>query len=34
MAEGRYVFDNAVTAETGLRFSGLEATFDPPPSAT
>ena len=29
MAESRYVFDNAVTAETGLRFSGLEATFDP-----
>jgi len=29
MAESRYVFDNAVTAETGLRFAGLEATFDP-----
>jgi len=29
MAESRYVFDNAATAETGLRFSGLEATFDP-----
>ena len=29
MAENRYVFDNAVTAETGMRFSGLEATFDP-----
>jgi SAM-dependent methyltransferase len=29
MAESRYVFDNAVTAETELRFSGLEATFDP-----
>lgn len=29
MAENRYVFDNAVTAETGLRFSGLEAAFDP-----
>ncbi len=29
MAEGRYVFDNAVTAETEVRFSGLEATFDP-----
>jgi SAM-dependent methyltransferase len=29
MAENRYVFDNAATAETGQRFSGLEATFDP-----
>lgn len=29
MAEGRYVFDNAATAETGLRFAGLAATFDP-----
>jgi SAM-dependent methyltransferase len=29
MAESRYVFDNAVTAETELRFSGLETTFDP-----
>ena len=29
MAESRYVFDNAATAETSLRFSGLEATFDP-----
>jgi hypothetical protein len=29
VAENRYVFDNAVTAETGMRFSGLEATFDP-----
>jgi hypothetical protein len=29
MAENRYVFDNAATAETGLRFSALEATFDP-----
>src|SRR6201996_1921304 len=29
MAESRYVFDNAATAETGLRFAGLEATFDP-----
>jgi SAM-dependent methyltransferase len=29
MAENRYVFDNAVTAETGMRFSGLEATYDP-----
>ncbi len=29
MAESRYVFDNAVTAETGMRFVGLEATFDP-----
>ena len=29
MTENRYVFDNAVTAETGMRFSGLEATFDP-----
>ena len=29
MAGSRYVFDNAVTAETGLRFAGLEATFDP-----
>lgn len=29
MTENRYVFDNAVTAETGLRFAGLEATFDP-----
>lgn len=28
MAENRYLFDNAVTAETELRFSGLEATFD------
>ena len=24
MTENRYVFDNAVTAETGMRFSGLE----------
>jgi SAM-dependent methyltransferase len=29
MTESRYVFDNAVTAETGLRFAGLESTFDP-----
>jgi SAM-dependent methyltransferase len=29
MAENRYVFDNAAKAETGLRFAGLEATFDP-----
>lgn len=29
MAENRYVFDNAVTAETGMRFAGLEAIFDP-----
>jgi hypothetical protein len=29
MTENRYVFDNAVTAETDVRFSGLEATFDP-----
>lgn len=29
MAENRYVFDNAVTAETGMRFSGLEVTYDP-----
>jgi SAM-dependent methyltransferase len=29
MTDNRYVFDNAVTAETGMRFSGLEATFDP-----
>ena len=29
MSENRYVFDNAVTAETGMRFAGLEATFDP-----
>jgi SAM-dependent methyltransferase len=29
VAENRYVFDNAATAETGLRFAGLEATFDP-----
>jgi hypothetical protein len=29
MTENRYVFDNAMTAETGRRFSGLEATFDP-----
>ncbi|HTZ27820.1 MAG TPA: methyltransferase [Streptosporangiaceae bacterium] len=28
MTENRYVFDNAVTAETGIRFSGLEATYD------
>jgi ubiquinone/menaquinone biosynthesis C-methylase UbiE len=28
MTENRYVFDNAVTAETGMRFSGLEATYD------
>jgi SAM-dependent methyltransferase len=29
MTENRYVFDNAVTAETGMRFSGLEVTYDP-----
>jgi SAM-dependent methyltransferase len=29
MTESRYVFHNAVTAETGLRFAGLESTFDP-----
>lgn len=29
VAGNRYVFDNAVTAETSLRFAGLEATFDP-----
>ena len=29
MTENRYVFDNAVTAETGMRFPGLEATYDP-----
>ena len=29
MTENRYVFDNAVTAETGMRFAGLEVTFDP-----
>jgi hypothetical protein len=29
MTENRYVFDNAVTVETGMRFSGLEATYDP-----
>jgi len=29
MPESRYVFDNAATAETGLRFAGLAATFDP-----
>src|SRR5258707_5760482 len=29
MAEGRYVFDNAGTADTEVRFYGLEATFDP-----
>src|SRR5580704_5981809 len=29
MTESRYVFDNAVTPETGLRFAGLESTFDP-----
>jgi hypothetical protein len=29
MAESRYMFDNAVTAETELRFPGLEATLDP-----
>ena len=29
MTENRYVFDNAVTTETGMRFSGLEVTFDP-----
>ena len=29
MTDNRYVFDNALTAETGMRFSGLEATFDP-----
>lgn len=29
MADGRYVFDNAVTAETELRFAGLDAAFDP-----
>jgi hypothetical protein len=34
MAESRYVFDNAAAAETGLRFAGLEATFDLLRSAT
>lgn len=29
MAESRYLFNNAVIPETGMRFSGLEATFDP-----
>lgn len=29
MPEGQYVFDNAAEAETGLRFAGLAATFDP-----
>ena len=29
MAHSRYVFDNAVTAETELRFAGLEAALDP-----
>lgn len=29
MAGNRYIFDNAVTAETELRFAGLETTFDP-----
>jgi SAM-dependent methyltransferase len=29
MADSRYVFDNAVTAETELRFAGLEAALDP-----
>ena len=29
MAENRYVFDNAVTAETELRFAGLEVALDP-----
>jgi SAM-dependent methyltransferase len=29
MSESRYVFDNAVTAETGMRFSGLETIYDP-----
>ena len=29
MADSRYLLDNAVTAETELRFSGLEVTFDP-----
>jgi hypothetical protein len=29
MTENRYVFDNAATAETGMRFAGLEVTFDP-----
>jgi SAM-dependent methyltransferase len=28
VAESRYVFDNAVIAEAGPRFAGLEATFD------
>jgi 2-polyprenyl-3-methyl-5-hydroxy-6-metoxy-1,4-benzoquinol methylase len=29
VAGSRYVLDNAVNAEPGLRFAGLEATFDP-----
>jgi len=29
MADSRYVFDNAVTAETEQRFAGLEAALDP-----
>jgi SAM-dependent methyltransferase len=29
MADSRYVFDNAVIAETELRFAGLEAALDP-----
>jgi hypothetical protein len=29
MAENRCVFDNAVTAETELRFTGLEAALGP-----
>jgi trans-aconitate methyltransferase len=28
-AESQYAFDNAVTAETGLRFAGLEVAYDP-----
>jgi SAM-dependent methyltransferase len=29
MADSHYVFDNAVTAETEMRFAGLEAALDP-----
>jgi 2-polyprenyl-3-methyl-5-hydroxy-6-metoxy-1,4-benzoquinol methylase len=28
--KNRYLFDNAAMAETAMRFSGLETTFDPP----
>ena len=34
MKENRYVFDNAVTAETGMRFSGWKRPSIPPLSGT